>query len=415
MTTTSPDSRGSIGLTRSAISDRKPREQHRVSSRLQIAQRWTSLAASYIPWQVPTAWIVSRLFALAVALAASEQMPNPQADVGFQGLLARLTTTLSRWDGGWYQAIVQHGYAAPDGSAAPRVAFFPVYPLLVRATSECLGISDLIVAPLLSNVCALAAGVLLFHLVARRADISTAHYATLFLFFAPSSIHLSAYYTESLFLALIIGAFVAADRERWSVVALLGALASATRPTGFLLSLALLVNYWQKRGLRRPLSDAFKPNLAIAATTGGALGYALYLQYAFGSIEVYFDAQRTEWPRRFGATTFFRTLLDADSLVQASVENMMQGFLPAIVALVGGIWLLQRGQFGDATFVVGSLYVALGTGTFEGTQRYLLTLFPLYTLLASLPGSELRALFLVASGLLMGYWSALFGGGWHFT
>ena len=54
-------------------------------------------------------------------------------------------------------------------------------------------------------------------------------------------------------------------------------------------------------------------------------------------------------------------------------------------------------------------------GTFEGTQRYVLTLFPLYGWLADAPGREARAVLLAVSAALMGYWSALFGGGWHFT
>jgi len=92
--------------------------------------------------------------------------------------------------------------------------------------------------------------------VARQADNTSAYFATLFLFFAPSSIHLSAYYTESLFLLLSIGAYLAAARERWLAVALLGALASATRATGFLLSLALFVNYWRRAFRASPTTVA---------------------------------------------------------------------------------------------------------------------------------------------------------------
>ncbi|MEY4545594.1 MAG: hypothetical protein RL685_1789 [Pseudomonadota bacterium] len=352
---------------------------------------------------------------MGVAVAASEQMPNPRAGTGFDGLVTRLTETLARWDGGWYRAIVHHGYANPDGTAAPCVAFFPGFPLLVRGLSRVLGVPDLIIAPCVSNLCALAAGIVFFKLVASQADTSSAYFATLFLFFAPSSIHLSAYYTESLFLLLSIGAYLAAARERWLLVAFLGALASATRATGFLLSLALFINYWQGRGLRRPFSDAWWPNAAIALTGTGAVGYALYLKLAFGSLGVYFKAQATEWPRRFAAGTFFRMLSDVSSLTQASVETLLQGFLPSMVALIGGVWLLHRRRLGDAVLVLGSLFLALGGGTFESTQRYLLALFPLYLLPATLPRLELRAILLAASAVLMGYWSALFGGGWHFT
>ncbi|HEU4577095.1 MAG TPA: mannosyltransferase family protein [Polyangiaceae bacterium] len=352
---------------------------------------------------------------MAVAVAASEQMPNPRAHLGFNGLLTRLTETLARWDGGWYRSIVEHGYADPSGHASPSVAFFPGFPMLVRGLSQLSGVPDLIVAPCLSNLCALLAALLFFQLIASERDETSGYFAALFLLFAPCSIHLSAYYTESLFLLLSIGAYWAASRERWLVVAVLGAFASATRATGFLLSLALFLNYWQQRGLGRPLRDALWPNLAIALTGVGALGYALYLHLTFGSLSVYFRAQATEWPRRFGAGTFFRMLGDVDALVHSSVETLLQGFLPSMVALIGGIWLLHRRRLGDAALVLGSLYLALGGGTFESTQRYLLSLFPLYVLPATWRGIELRAILLAASAVLMGYWSALFGGGWHFT
>ncbi|HKO93717.1 MAG TPA: hypothetical protein VJU61_21335, partial [Polyangiaceae bacterium] len=247
-------------------------------------------------------------------------------------------------------------------------------------------------------------------------DEERAHWAVLFFFFAPSSIHLGAYYTESFFLSLSLACYLCAARQRWWGVALFGALATATRPTGVLLSLAVLLNYWLGREWQgKPRRALLWPHLAVAASALGALSYAAYLHVAFGSTRVYLEAQQTAWPRRFHPATFFRKIFDLEALTSVSIETLLQGFLPTMLGLLGTLWLLHRRRFGDALIVFGTLLLAVGGGTFESTQRYMLSLFPLYGLLAAIPSPSTRALLLAASAAVMGYWSALFGGGWHFT
>src|SRR5688500_11389140 len=87
-----------------------------------------------------------------------------------------LLTPLARWDSVWYLRVAESGYGgkaslrsghrplhAPD--PAPRAAFFPLYPLLVRAVATPLGGSNaalLIAAYLVSLAAFLGALVLLF-------------------------------------------------------------------------------------------------------------------------------------------------------------------------------------------------------------------------------------------------------------
>jgi hypothetical protein len=369
-----------------------------------------------VPAQVLIPWLASRAIVLIVALAASEQAPNRERPLVAQTVLERLLSTLMRWDGGWYSAIVQRGYTAADGSASSAVAFFPLYPLTVRALCWATGLPDPLVAVLFSNVCALLAGLVLFRLIQRQVSTEVATWSVLFLLFAPSAIHFSAYYTESLFLLLCVGSYLAASQRRWLLVALLGALVTATRPTGFLLIGALALNIWQDRGYQlRPIRELVAPSAALAFSSVGALAYAGYLVHTFGGLDVYFVAQSTEWPRRFHPATFFSMLFDVQRLMEVSVETLLQGFVPTVLALIGTVWLLHLRRFGDALFVFGSVFLAVGGGTFESTQRYLVTLFPLCRLLASVESVVTRACLLALSATLMGYWAALFGGGWHFT
>jgi len=383
---------------------------------LSLARHGLAQLSTWLPLRIVLAWLVSRSLALGVALAATEQASNPSNPLDAHGLVGRATRVLWMWDGGWYHRIATVGYAHADGTASSAVAFFPLYPLTVKGLSALLHLPDVVTGPLLSTLCALAAGALLYRLVQTQLDQERAYWAVLFLFFAPSSIHLGAYYTESFFLSLSLACYLCGIERRWWGVAVFGALATATRPTGILLSLAVLLNYWQAHAWKgTSLRRILWPHLAIGASALGALTYAAYLEVKFGSAAVYLQAQQTEWPRRFRVGNFFRMIFDVETLTSYSMETLLQGFLPTMLALTGAVWLLHRRRFGDALLVCGSLFLSIGGGTFEGTQRYLLSLFPLYGLLASIPSPAARALVLATSAVVMGYWSALFGGQWHFT
>ena len=109
-----------------------------------------------------------------------------------------------RQDAVWYLRLADEGWSGEDASAA----FFPLYPLTVRAVAWILpGSDELIAALLVSNAAFLGALLALFALtadafgerVARRAIVVAALFPTAFFFLAP--------YTESLFLFLSILAF----------------------------------------------------------------------------------------------------------------------------------------------------------------------------------------------------------------
>ena len=148
-----------------------------------------------------------------------------------------IATSFERQDALWFLRIATTGYAAGDGSAA----FFPLYPLLVRAVSWLLGGHPLLGALLVSHIAFFGSLLVLYDLttrefsepVARRAIVYIAIFPTAFFFFAP--------YSESLFLLLSLVAFREARLGRWGGAALAGALAALTRSLGIVLAPALVV------------------------------------------------------------------------------------------------------------------------------------------------------------------------------
>jgi Mannosyltransferase (PIG-V) len=167
-----------------------------------------------------------------------------------------LAAPLARWDSVWFLAIASDGY----GGGA-REAFFPLYPLLVRVAGAPLG-SALIGGALVSTALLGVALVLLHRLVALDHDRAVARNAVLVTALFPMSFFFSAVYSESLFLALSIGAVYAARRERWAWAGALGLLAATTRSAGVLLLVPLAMIYLWDAG--RPRLRTMRPLRADA-------------------------------------------------------------------------------------------------------------------------------------------------------
>jgi hypothetical protein len=180
----------------------------------------------------------------------------------------------ARWDAGFFLLVAKQGYQFNLGAATgDRVAFFPLYPLLIRIGGVLL---PLVVAGILVSILALAAGLYgLYRLTALEVSTGTlktaatpdrvARLTILLLAFSPMAFFLSAIYSESLFLALSIWLFWCARQGRWALVGVLGALATLTRAPGLLLAVPALFLY-----LYGPRTDA-APRLREAAAAPARL------------------------------------------------------------------------------------------------------------------------------------------------
>jgi len=199
-----------------------------------------------------------------------------------------LTASLGRWDSVWYLAIAHDGYPAADGA---RTAFFPLYPLLVRAVGA-FAAPPLVAGALVSTACFAAALVLLHRLCALELGRPAARATVAAVAFFPTSLFLSAAYAESLFLALSVGCVLAARTDRWAWAGALGALAAATRSAGLVLVVPLVV-LWLGTRPRRPADLA-----CVALVPAGTAAFCAWLELRGGSAAAPFHAQSL-WYRHF--------------------------------------------------------------------------------------------------------------------
>jgi Mannosyltransferase (PIG-V) len=169
---------------------------------------------------------------------------------GFGWLGDLLAAPAARWDSAWYLVIAHYGYRPDLGSyTSARDAFFPLYPLGLRALSD-LGLQAVLAGVLLS----LAAFALALYGIHRLSTLElaasgragageVARLAVLVTALSPMAFFFSAVYSESLYLALSVGLFWCARHGRWAWVGVLGALATATRSAGLVLALPALMLY----------------------------------------------------------------------------------------------------------------------------------------------------------------------------
>lgn len=149
-----------------------------------------------------------------------------------------LVAPAARWDSVWFLDIAESGYDEQ------RSAFFPLYPLLVKAAGAVVD-SPLLGGLAVSVGCLFAALVVLHRLVELDHGRDVARVTVLLVAAFPGSLWLSAVYSEALFLLLSVVAVYAARTDRWLLAAVAGMLAAATRSIGVLLLVPLVVIWWQ--------------------------------------------------------------------------------------------------------------------------------------------------------------------------
>ncbi|HEY4427296.1 MAG TPA: mannosyltransferase family protein [Solirubrobacteraceae bacterium] len=231
-------------------------------------------------------WLAAVGTVLALGPGPVRTAVNPAGLTRGLGWLGNvLAAPAARWDAAWYMVIARYGYRPDLGPlTSPRTAFFPLYPLGLRAIAT-VGV-PLVIAGVLLSLLALALALYGIHRLttlelvrAGRPAIGdgreVARLAVLVTAFAPMAFFLSAVYSESLYLALSVGLFWSARRGRWALVGVLGGLAAATRSTGLVLALPAAILYLYGPREDRPPDAAGWPGARAAGSA--ARGHAMAL------------------------------------------------------------------------------------------------------------------------------------------
>jgi hypothetical protein len=400
-----------------------------------------------LTWKREWTWILIVLLSLRVlysvmgvmtisdglpeALGADESLFPAAAALHTDGISQALVNVWMRWDTAWYLKIAASGYAANDGS----IAFMPLYPWLIKASGFLLGGNLLLGAILISNLAAIIAVILLYELALLEIDFKTnAMQSVLALLVFPTGFFLLAAYTESLFLAFILAAWLLARHKNWWAAGIMAGLATLCRLQGALLSPVLLWLYladaagaeglkpleqlrtvWQmlsrSEGWREAGTTLLRPaGLAVLLPGASMLSYQAWLKFAnLGEIR---QALITRWGIRTvmpweGFRLFLERLVTTPRVFIDYIDL-------GILVLMLGVCIYASLRLDPAYLLY--YWLSLGLFFMRGTpphlldsfSRYLLLLFPAFLVFGAIKNRRLALAFgilsfMVQLFLLMGF------------
>ncbi|MEV0389908.1 mannosyltransferase family protein [Nonomuraea sp. NPDC050643] len=301
-----------------------------------------------------------------------------------------------KWDATLFVTIARYGYdgepGRPPDDGLP--AFFPGLPAVLRMVHVV--IPDWTAAGLLIS---LVSGAVAMVALARLAELEgiDGWMAVLALLLFPTAVFLVAGYSESLFLAFAIPAWLAARRGQWSAAAFLAAGASCVRITGLFLAIALVVEFVASRESPRQAGWLVVPFAPLVA-------YSYYHYSRSGDWLAWKHAQEAGWGRDFAwpwealRTTWDQAMGSGDFAVAFRME-----IAGAAVAMAGLVWLLLLRRWSEAVYV-GTQAAALMTSAYYlSIPRMLVLWFPLWILIARVATRRawVIALYALISGPLM--------------
>jgi len=360
---------------------------------------------------IVTAWkvILTLLFALSVYSIA----PNP-SHVGMSRVHPFILKATASWDGGWYSAIASEGYGDVPN---PRLAFFPLFPVLAGLISRLCHLDLLVAGFLLNTVAVYFAAWFLFSIARDFFDSERAATVVLLLFlFFPTAFFLNAFYTEAIFCALTFGAFAYSRRRNWAVACLLLGLTTATRLPGVAVVVGVFVEYLSSRQFSVKHID--RQILWFSLAPMGLVGYMLFQQLSYGDALAFLKVYEIEWPiekdidPRIPLTVLNESLRGFRALRGHDVNAALYSLIPT-TAWLAALYLTIRGirtlPLSYSAFSLSSLAAFASHGTVVSSNRYVLPLFPLYLVLHLILGELSLTVWIAISAALMGACAVAFG------
>lgn len=248
---------------------------------------------------------------------------------------------LVRWDANFYVSLARDGYPPQHPGANHHLAFFPLYPLLLRAMQ----VDVFWAAFMLSNLCALIAALCMLRLWDERAAV---------LFLCSPGAHFFAYpYSEALFAAALAAALLWLSRGRYLAAGLSGAVASATRSPGVAVAVAL--------GAQAVASRSGRAALSALVALGGIGAFMWWCHVAQGDALAFVHLQAWHG-RRLSLLGPFRAFFAFDCDPDYYLVSILAIYIVARLVRRTPAW-----QWATAAFLV---LLPMSTGTLNAMIRY---------------------------------------------
>jgi hypothetical protein len=268
-----------------------------------------------------------------------------------------------------YINIAKYGYGIES------FAFFPAWPIILKLVNA---------NALLSKIISVSFTVIFFVLFLKLIKqwkynqnikeiiISYIAYPFSFLLLTPL--------TEPFYLIISAGIFLLVENKKYFYAALLAGIASATRWTGILFLVYLLMEIWIKGGIGKLLKYWW----TLLVCPLGLVIYSIYLQVYYGNFLLFYKQSNVLWGRSVGLesvtkiigefSVFFSQLTGTFKPVPINILQFGSVFIFILLLLIAfrkinhSLWI----------FCLLNFLVPLMSGSTMGFPRYILVVFPLF-------------------------------------
>lgn len=301
-----------------------------------------------------------------------------------------LITVFYNSDAGWYERIATTGYPRIDKPEAighteggtyfqTEWAFFPVYPLTVKAVMMLTGADFSHAAfPLSLLYCFLCFTAFYFlNLKLFAVDRQEAFFRTLVFALLPFNYYFSMYYTEALFFTLMACAFILIKENKLWLLSLVLIPLATIRANGLIVCLPLYLYFLETRGQSLFSMDkaTFVRSFWFMTAPLAFAAYCLYQEHMTGMYFA-FSAAQAGWYRE---STF--PILSLFSSGDAASQ-----FNSVYVLVYAALAVAYRKKFPLSLNVLLwiSILLPLSSGSTIAIQRYIVPVFPFTLILCDL-------------------------------
>lgn len=345
------------------------------------------------------AWIIGlQTIGFVATRANSEVIQDPWRPYEF-----KYVPYFARWDAGWYASVARQGYVLKEGES--NLAFFPVYPLLIRAIHPIISINYFWPGQIISVVAAAFALYFLYKLARLDYSEKQSRLSLFYLLAFPTSFFLIAVYSESTFLLLLLLSFYFARKQKWLYASIVGALLTATRVVGVFIVPALIFEYLVQKNFQ--LREIKKDAAFLLLTPLPFLGFLLFSHFRFGNALTPFLAQH-DFARQLSLipTHVWSYLHDAINFAQTIAQGHYYIFydLAALIMFLGLIiygWKTKNVRKSYLVFALPATLLPVFSGTLTSLSRYVLVLFPAFFLFAGFKNKSFKIIYFAISIVLL--------------
>ncbi len=250
---------------------------------------------------------------------------------------------IDRWDSRWFLRAAAQGWPSSLPTehghvAASTIAFFPLFPLVIRWTSTLTGLSYLASGIAVASLSGLTAMVGVWYLVRSFADRAATDRGVLLLAFFPGSFVLNMVYAEGMMVTLVAFGLWALLARRWVLAGLLGALASATSPVALAFELSCL---WCAY---RALADG-RDWRSIAAPVLAPLGFVAFQAWLWvhtGDLWAWRLTERYGWRSTISPAFGLQSVLTLTRHPMSGTKTEDLLFAGIVIAVVGAVFAIRR-------------------------------------------------------------------------